>query len=339
MAVESEPKEATVVSSKSLTGGQNLPEEVLVLHQTWKDGESLRKDIFVANDPPNNHSSMWEHQSLWNTCQRWKKPAIANLALIYTSPGFNVYEVGFTIISSYESAESFDHTCSFSCHPSSECRTILSPSLWDSHRSDEDEAKWHLRALSASSASWTCRQKTVPRFQGTPSWWHRSPDLGSVSVLTHSSCPWWLGIFTCLHSPCHLSLEHSPVFPDTQVLPCSDAFAPPAVCSRRWMTQRSLLSQPLHLISLTATLAQCDSKQLQPVRCFLAADAGGHCAQLLRILPVSLSTMCPHSIKPFSRTFLCTAHAFVAISVGSVASWNGYESLALLQPLLINLRC
>ena len=40
MAVESEPKEAAVVSSKSLTGGQNLPEEVLVLHQTWKDGES-----------------------------------------------------------------------------------------------------------------------------------------------------------------------------------------------------------------------------------------------------------------------------------------------------------
>ena len=98
------------------------------------------------------------------------------------------------------------------------------------------------------------------------------------------------------------------------------------------MTQRSLLSQPLHLISLTATLALCDSKQLQPVRCFLAADAGGHCAQLLRILPVSLSTMCPHSIKPFSRTFLSTAHAFVAISVGSVASWNDYESLALANP-------
>ena len=41
MAVESEPKDSAVVSSKSLTGGQNLPEEVLVLHQTWKDGESL----------------------------------------------------------------------------------------------------------------------------------------------------------------------------------------------------------------------------------------------------------------------------------------------------------
>ena len=34
MPVESEPEEAAVVSTKTLTRGHNLPEEVLVLHQT-----------------------------------------------------------------------------------------------------------------------------------------------------------------------------------------------------------------------------------------------------------------------------------------------------------------
>ena len=34
MAVESEPKKAAVVLMKALPRGDNLPEEVLVLHQT-----------------------------------------------------------------------------------------------------------------------------------------------------------------------------------------------------------------------------------------------------------------------------------------------------------------
>ena len=126
---------------------------------------------------------------------------------------------------------------------------------------------------------------------------------------------------------CHLSTPR--FFPTHKFYPAA-MHSPP--CSlQQTMDDTAVTAISAAPLNFThSNIAQCDSKQLQPVRCFLAADAGGHCAQLLRILPVSLSTMCPHSIKPFSRTFLCTAHAFVAISVGSVASWNGYESLALL---------
>ena len=88
------------------------------------------------------------------------------------------------------------HTYSFSCLPSLEFCLRLS----DSHRSDEVEAKRHPRAPSASAATWTCRQRTTPRFPAPPSWSHCSPDPGSVSGPSHSSCPWWLWIFRCLHS-------------------------------------------------------------------------------------------------------------------------------------------